>query len=809
MLIDILKYHHPNYDIIVRTDNIASAWERFRGRIGYRNSLVEDTQRSNICEYCNYFCDDDCSMEILSPMDGYWYACNSNQRYWPVVYETNRYQIYIQLNDVDHDQTPRLFHIRKDVENFFSFDWDGCTGDERDSSRYGHFVGIIDFLNEPGLFRLSFEYYCYGQPRRANIGFDVVSPKLDIKNDYINILREVNEEFEGYLFRYLSLTMQTLGSGRQQNLVVWMQVFQDIVKNYLKNIERIIRNPHSKVRTKQLHAHADRIKRWTSTMEEQYIEKEAAGKIETHYFGYEIYENTVNSMENRFVKYTLLTIGKKLDVIFEKVLERNNTDVSDSYREDWIGYQQKIQHLLKNPFFQSVGRFEGMQHESLVLQSRMGYQQIYKDWLKLRRGIDFYSGAMNIGTLQIWEIYELWCFIKVKRMILKILGLDPKSPLISEPNGSLITYNKNNKENQADYRICIEYPKAKEDLIPECQEDEQFIEHLRFHEGCKLSLHYQHTFSRKSEDDQHIHTFTTEQRPDIILNIYHKDITLTYLYDAKYRVWSDTKLDREMDNVLLMDDNDFSLFTQYNGADAPPADAINQMHRYRDAIYYGMADDVRPHSKEVIGGYILFPGRGTDESIRNKFYSKSIDSINIGAFPLLPCGGSIDENGRDTDGPQLYDHLKKIVLDYQSSLSHVEESIPQRGLFYSSTSPAEEIYMILTIDKDVNPNYEGVLTGDADTIVMGKKGLDEKMDVQSIRYIAPIKPGGHIIGYYRVIAAHVKQFDNTEYPVRVVFIVDNWTMLPHAAKFGMARAAYRGFYKTANEFFSFIKDHPI
>lgn len=47
-----------------------------------------------------------------------------------------------------------------------------------------------------------------------------------------------------------------------------------------------------------------------------------------------------------------------------------------------------------------------MKQESLVLQSRLGYQQIYKDWLKLKRGIDLYSGAANIGTLQIWEIYE-------------------------------------------------------------------------------------------------------------------------------------------------------------------------------------------------------------------------------------------------------------------------------------------------------------------------------------------------------------------------------------------------------------------
>ena len=41
----------------------------------------------------------------------------------------------------------------------------------------------------------------------------------------------------------------------------------------------------------------------------------------------------------------------------------------------------------------------------------------------------------------------------------------------------------------------------------------------------------------------------------------------TYFFDAKYRLRDTT--------ILHM-----------NGLDVPPVDAINQMHRYRDAIYY-------------------------------------------------------------------------------------------------------------------------------------------------------------------------------------------------------------------------------
>ena len=63
------------------------------------------------------------------------------------------------------------------------------------------------------------------------------------------------------------------------------------------------------------------------------------------------------------------------------------------------------------------------------------------------------------------------------------------------------------------------------------------------------------------------------------------------------------------------------------------------MHRYRDAIYYSKEHE--PYrSKEIIGGYILFPGRGSDEYVKKRYYSASVESVNIGAFPLLPNSDS-------------------------------------------------------------------------------------------------------------------------------------------------------------------------
>lgn len=111
------------------------------------------------------------------------------------------------------------------------------------------------------------------------------------------------------------------------------------------------------------------------------------------------------------------------------------------------------------------------------------------------------------------------------------------------------------------------------------------------------------------------------------------------------------------------------------------------MHRYRDAIYYGQKRNERYGfaAKEIIGGYILFPGRGDDESIRKRYYYRSIESVNIGAFPLLP-----DHTNPAGEGTLLHQHLVQI-LTAPVAIDLVKGAIPQRGLQYNVADiPAPE-----------------------------------------------------------------------------------------------------------------------
>lgn len=74
----------------------------------------------------------------------------------------------------------------------------------------------------------------------------------------------------------------------------------------------------------------------------------------------------------------------------------------------------------------------------------------------------------------------------------------------------------------------------------------------------KSGLQYQHTYNRRSGT---VHTATTENRPDIVLTVIRPDgFELTYLFDAKYRLLDDSKLNREEREEMA----------NVNGADFPP-----------------------------------------------------------------------------------------------------------------------------------------------------------------------------------------------------------------------------------------------
>ena len=690
-------------EIQLSTASISTSWKRFKGR-------VEDAAYT----YCDYtssligmlnIASADGSTECVEPKEeelkSEWLS------YWPVVYETRSYNVIIKFKNIEG--IPCVVHPIREIADQFAY-VELANGESI-------LTGKLDFLNEPGEFPLTFKYRPLGGNERTEVfKFRVVSPKLDAKNDYKTILSLVREEYNDLVFKYLTKTFQNLSRSnkKEENLLIWYSIFKEVIEGYLKAIHFIINKPHLKTKREVYYSRADRIKRWSPQMCELFKEKEKDEVLDSYHFRHELTETTTNTRENRFVKFTLERISSKLGDILEKIVGLYDDETSEQEKKYLQDQRLLLKRITRNPLFRNL-QGEPLRNESMVLQKRTGYAQVYRYWLMLQSGVTLLEGSTSIGVRQIWEIYELWCFLKVKQLICEILNIDRKN---HEEYNKYVNENKTSMfdpfaEGELEHKIVFNKP----DIIG----------------SDEIELLYQHTYNRTSGE---IHTATTENRPDIVMNIKKPDgFMLTYLFDAKYRVFDDERLNAEgvEDEQRLL-----------GAADYPPSDAINQMHRYRDAIYYGLKKEQQQlhTAKEIIGGYILFPGRGNDEAIRERYFFKSIESVNIGAFPLLP-----DSQNPDQEAALLKEFLHRIILD-DSAYEQLKDSIPQRGLYYTDSkqqSIDSKRFFTATVRK-TDSDYQNFKEHSAKVYIIE---TSPKVNILDAVYLLPMV-GGEIDGYYKI-----------------------------------------------------------
>lgn len=135
-----------------------------------------------------------------------------------------------------------------------------------------------------------------------------------------------------------------------------MAAFQSVVDDYVKNVKRVIQNPHSQIVNFRTSRKAEQIKFWTPAMEERYSEVKKEGKLEEYYFGYNEAHSTHDTMENRFVKYTLQSIGKRLSSVITTVLSSSQEELSERHRQMWTDYQDSLRNF-RNTLLQNSRSF--------------------------------------------------------------------------------------------------------------------------------------------------------------------------------------------------------------------------------------------------------------------------------------------------------------------------------------------------------------------------------------------------------------------------------------------------------------------
>lgn len=604
---------------------------------------------------------------------------------YPLIFENKDYFLGITFKNKSTVQKPHIYSKIKEVEEKFFY-----------REELGFLAGTINFGNDLGKSNIVIRYTKEQQIKEVNFRFEVFPTKLDYKKDYKKIVEDIEKEYPYLVLDFLKKTYSSFKSGSSPNTdLIWWQVFGGLYKQFIHSSKYILNKPHSRIIRQTKYLKADRINRWTPVLEEEFAKFK---HLPNKNYRSEYKTLSTNTAENRFFKHAVVQTLRRFKTVKKYINNRFGNSITDTFKTELNSIEKQFETISVNPFFKSIDSFQGIKQESLVLQKATGYSTIYKSWIMLNSGLKFLEGVQQIELKNIADLYQIWCFLEIKNVLQDLLGK-------TKPDDIELA-----KIQIDDFIFKIERGvKSKVSFVKS--------------NGDVIDLF--HDFSYDTNQNLLVKSFTVNQRPDIVLKITKNDLkenyALTYLYDAKYRLASDDK----------------------EGApDLPTDDSINQMHRYRDAIYYVNKEKSKPE-KEVIGAYILFPGSGDIESIKNLDYYKSIETVNIGAFPLRP--------NDNINRILLEDHLKSIIgLDTESVLNDVS---PQKHTSYEKHNPEVLIGIVKKGSQTEYFNNEKNLLYHTGKVKPSKLKDEDAGYVKiksDIKYFAPYYSGKGIKEYYEI-----------------------------------------------------------
>lgn len=562
---------------------------------------------------------------------------------------------------------------------------------DRFSFRRHILAGFINYKNEIGRSEIQIIYKVDQETRAFRFGFEVLSTKLDYHEHWRTIVEDIEREYRMLSLDYMRRTFH--GFSPDQNGehpdIVWWSVFEGEQQKFIKACKSIIERPRHRLHGEEVYLRADKLKQTRHNIENRLAEhrKEPAYlyRVEQH-----ILSN--DTQENRFLKFALHQISKRYEDLRQRI-EAVKT-ASGTMKSAMLATSETLKRLQHHPFFRTIGRFKGISQESLVLQKATGYSQVYRTWNLLRRAYSLNDGLYRLQTKDIAMLYEIWCFIGVSHIVKAQLHLDDED-----------VEHRNRMEMNGIF--SWELGKGEHSRI------------LFRKDGVELAeLVYNPKNADKENDNVGMKDLvvpTVPQKPDIVLQLTKNDLQqgmkMTYLFDAKYRIDGKDK-----------------------GVDVPPEDAINQMHRYRDAIYY-KDYDANALKKEVIGGYILFPGEGEPNDVAvSKFY-KTIKEVNIGAFPLRP---------KDVENRKLLENFIDELIHTKSyeTIAHV---IPQKGAYVEVGNR-----VLIGLVKEDNRLFQAFMDGTATSYYSGKQ-FPTTIALQGLHFFMPYIKGKGIRDVYEIV----------------------------------------------------------
>src|SRR5690554_3364900 len=533
----------------------------------------------------------------------------------PLFFENTQYQFeWVFFSEVTH---ARLTHRSQSVNEAFRFAPEVKTARGVVPARL---TGTINTGNDVGWLRLPLTFEHNGKTQTQHIAFEVLPTKMALHQDLPAMYQAIDKVYPLWRFSLVEKTEQDAATSQQRGHfpLMWLANFAVLRERFEQGLKVICAAPHSRLQPTVANIKAAKLKgRLPHRLAEQVKQDFANGQYDKRY-AVEKKQLSVDTPENRFIKMAVSKSKRQLAEFEQKPRQSNQAPerqrLSDSFLNELHSWQQPLQKVLGQSFLKEVSAYTGLNRESLVLQQKTGYSAVYRIWQELKFYLDVFGNQSSISMKSVAEIYEVWCFLCLKQILEQDLGFK-------------LVENSATKLAQNDF---FEY-----------QLKDGFAGAFRFKrsDGVTARLAHEPKFTKKG---QSIRSYLVNQEPDIVLEvILPKSADLTkadsaeakqfiWLFDAKYRIKSEKN---------RFDDSNEDI----ESTDYVPDDAINQMHRYRDALIRlsaespssSIAGQPAKESRPVFGAFALYPGF-FDQATTPNPYAAAIEEVGIGAFALLP-----------------------------------------------------------------------------------------------------------------------------------------------------------------------------
>lgn len=438
---------------------------------------------------------------------------------------------------------------------------------------------------------------------KLEVVVEVRPTKLDYRTDYEDLLEAVGGLTRQLVLEFLRATTRGASGQHGQDAlqIEWLLLLRSEIAGLERALEFIGMNPHRHLSSRSHMLRANRIRRSSTTTrraiargrgEGEWIASSGLGVHRSRLPASAPFETTDNG-ENRWIRQQLERAVSALSVLrqsFEATRGRR-TGQRSSARSDAIANELSSMEeslspfLARTPFAEASGTIPHS-FASLTLQGRQGYREAYQSLMRLNMALTVGGDALDVPLSDLSELYEIWCFLAIVDEVSRALDL------------------------VVDVRRLVE---LKDNGI-----------RLAVAPGVTSTIRLQGEAGYVNVSyNREYRMLSGVQKPDIVIELVRDNMPpVLLLLDAKYRVVTTPE------------------YVESYGCPGPPADAVGQLHRYRDAIIVRYPKYGR--GRPVVRAAALFPlGVEHSELWTEHPYYRSIEEVGVGALPFLPTNTSM------------------------------------------------------------------------------------------------------------------------------------------------------------------------